>query len=543
MNSELPFQWRLSGELLAYIVWRLFPKVQLIGGGTHSIGFYYDFIFHQPLTKESLELIEVELHRFIKEDHPIRYLSMMRENAQSLFEHHHLPIFAERAGEEESNIVELLQMDDFFTLCPHLPFASTLEVGYVKLLDCQEIFEEEDKITRLTGTSRTFAKELKTFIKSYDALKKRDHRILGPKLNLFSFSEGSFGVIWHPKGMMLRQLIQDIIDKKGEVIPFISTPIATQEKSLNSIEPFYFEGDEYYLRSSFLRQHLESIKHFSLDPEDLPWKFTEKGEIFLGLSESQEWGLFCCSSNWGDFTTICCKKNQVIPELISSLQFIEQIITIFGFEARWVLVVGRLKNQNINLQQEAIEWLREAFNTSRATLPFAPDFHEDEGETTRLELRICDALGREWTVSEVGILTASQKEIHSQIISRRVICSFERFVGLLLEKYEGVLPFWLAPEQIRVMSIGQANRKYAEEVSKKLVQNGWRVKLDLKEGKLGTRIHEAEIENIPFLLLIGEQERMKNKISVRRAGKPDHNQLVDLDVFLQTLLKGERESA
>lgn len=555
-SSDLVPGWRLGAELLGYVVWRLFPDVQLVGGGVNSLGFYYDFVFRQPLTKETLELVDVELYRFIKEDHPVRYLSMMRENAKSLFEHHRHFLLAEKAGEEDCNILELLQIGEFFGLCPTLTLASTLEAGHIKLLNCAVVAQEEEgadslTITRITGTSRPFAKELKSFLKTYEAfLKKRDHRLLGPKLNLFSFSEkmGPLGAIWHPKGMQLRRILQEWLIQKIGPSAEICTPTAVKENFLPAdsqiLEPFYFDGKEYLLRPSFLLQHLESMKNFSFDPEELPWKVSETGTVFRYYPESQRWGLFCACSYLSDHTTICCKKEQVVPELISSLHFIEQIITIFGFKAQWFMVAGRVKSPKNRQEQEAIGWLKHAFQESQCSYPLAPDLcEEEEGETPRLELRISDPLGREWAASGVRILAAVPEDLTKSdylddmrsslvVFSRQLWGSLDRFVGLLLEHFEGVLPFWLAPEQVRVIAIGEANRDYAKEVSRHLEQKGMRVRLDLRQGKLGGRIHEAEIENVPFLLLIGEQERLKQKISVRAAGKGSHNQLVDLEEFL-----------
>lgn len=540
ISSPLTSEWRLNAELLGYVVWRLFPQVKLIGGGVNSIGFYYDFIFLQPFAKEMMELIEVEMYRFIKEDHPVRYHSMMRENAANLFVHHGQAIFAENAKAEECNIVELLQVGNFYSLCPILDLSSTLDAGHFKLLDCQTR-QEGETITRLIGTSRPYAKELKTFIKSYDAfLKKRDHRTLGPQLNLFSFAPemGALGVIWHPKGMQLLQILKEM-ERKANECHRIETPIALRDDFFHSdeelLEPFVFDEDDYFLRPSFLLQHLQIFKHLSLDPDELPWKLSEMGSVFTYIPESQRWGLFSICSYSSDLTTTCCKKEQVIFELISSLHFIEQIITLFGLKTRWILVAGQLKSPNKRGIGQSIEWLKQAFCESKSAIPFDPDLVEEGQGMTRLELRVTDSLGREWTLSKIEVLTANPKAESSDLvfIARQLWTSLERFVAILLEHFEGVLPFWLVPEQIRVMAIGEGNRDYAKELSSRLNQEGLRVKLDLRQSKLSARIHEAERENVPYLLLVGEQERLKQKISVRETGKSSHNTLTDLETFLK----------
>ena len=268
---------------------------------------------------------------------------------------------------------------------------------------------------------------------------------------------------------------------------------------------------------------------------------SETGSIFSPLPESQEWGLFCASSYQCEQTTICCKKEQVIAELISSLRFIEQIITIFGFKAQWILVIGRVKSPKNRQEREAIEWLKHAFQESGCCIPLVPDLCEElEGETPRLELRISDAIGRGWAVSTIRVLTGAGAENVQDarvVFTRSVFGSVERFVGLLLEHYEGNLPFWLVPEQVRVFAVGEANGDYALAVGQRLKHEGLRVKVDLRQSKLGGRIHEAELENIPYLLIVGEQERLKHKINVREAGKSNDNHLVDLETFVTNVSK------
>jgi threonyl-tRNA synthetase len=582
-DHDLISQRLLAAQLLGLVVWQLFPDITLAGGGINSLGFYYDFILEQPLTETMLELIEVHLHRFIKEEHPVRFISMMRENAQSLFEHYHHILLAQQVGEQNSNILELVQVEDFYGLCPQLSLVSTLEVGYVKLLDSQEFMQEingeEIRITRLIGTSQQSARDLKSFIKQYELfLKKRDHRSLGPRLKLFSFSEsmGVLGVQWHFKGLRLRRLLQDWLDRQlPENEKQISTPVAVRQNFLMpdsfALNPFIFEGQEYRLRSSPLRQHLEFLQNFPKDLEELPWRITEYASVYRQYPESQWWGLFCTCAYLMDHTTICCTKEQVASELISSLHFIEQIITIFGFEAQWYLIAFRQKSLKARREQKSIGWLRQAIQASPRSYSFFPELQEEEeGESPRLELRVRDAVGREWPASTLGIVQQRQEatslsvqQVKEQpqlvVLARQIWGSLDRFIALLVERYEGALPLWLVPEQVRVIAIGEANQAYARQVSQRLQQKGLRVGLDVRQAKLSIKVHEAEKENVPYLILLGEQERIKQKISIRVAGKGDHNQSVDLETFLNklyqeslspmpmmertTMLKGESESA
>ncbi len=553
-SSNFIEQRYLAAKVLALVGWQLFPNVILVGGGINSLGFYYDFIFENPLTESMLELIEVHLHRFIKENHPVRFISMMRENAQALLEHRAHFLLAEQVGEQSSNILELVQIEEFYDLCPSLSLTSTHEIGSIKLLESchfiKQIQEEEVRVTRLLGVCQKTSKDLKIFLKKYDSfLKKRDHRMLGPRLNLFSFSKpmGKLGVMWHPKGIQLQQILINWLKQQlPEDEASFSSPLAAKLEFLGedpqALEPFLFEGQEYRLRSSLLRQHLEFLRNFSPDPDELPWRMIEYSPIFHQYPESQSWGLFCQCAYLIDHATICCLKDQVVSELISSLHFIEQIITMFGFEAQWYLIASRQKSPKARQEQEAIGWLKQAIQTHPRSYPYSCELQEEEGAASpRLELRVHDVLGREWPVSHLNViqhlkelhpLLAQQAESKLVILTRHIWGSFDRFIALLIERYEGVFPFWLAPEQVRVMAIGESNRVYARQVSQRLQQKGLRVKLDTRQAKLSTRVHEAEKENVPYLVLIGEQERIKQKISVRRAEGFNQNQSVDIEVFL-----------
>jgi threonyl-tRNA synthetase len=571
--SQITEQRHLAAQLLALVVSRLFPNVILVEGGIDSLGFTYDFIFEKPLTENMLELIEIEMHRLIREGLPVRSITMMRENAQALLEHQGHFLLAEMLGKQKSNILELVQLDQFYDLCPALSLTSTHEIGSIKLLEIQElsreIQEEEVRVTRLLGTCQKNGQDLKKFLRKYESfLKKRDHRTLGPRLNLFHFSEsvGSLGVTWHPKGVQLQSLLLNFLNQQllEEEVHQILTPMVARQDFLGfdpqGLEPFFFEGQEYCLRSSPLRQHLAFLDYSSLERGEFPWRIRELSTLFHYYPEREWWGLFCRCAYQGDYTTLVCLKEQVISELISSLHFIEQSITIFGFEAQWTFIASRQKSLKNRQEQEAIGWLKQAIQAHPRSYPYSSLIQEEEGRDPCLELRIRDGLGREWPISRLSVIQSiqenpsllAQQDAQRVIVTRQIWESLDRLIALLIEHYEGVFPFWLAPEQVRVIAIGESNRDYARQVSQQLQQKGLRVKCDIRQAKLSQKVHEAEKENIPYLVLLGEQERMKQKVSVRTAEKWNHNQSMDIEIFLnkvdQELLisnkrvSGERKS-
>ncbi len=551
----------LAAELLARTVRRLFPTVLLIEGGSNSLGFFYDFAFEQLVTEGLVDLIENQLRSSIKEGDEVHSISMMRENAQAFFLHHDQPLLAYQAAKASENILSLVQIGDFYGLCPPLAFTSTQEAGHIKLLSCQTfsrwIGDEEKRVTRFIGATQKTGKDLKHFLKSYDLfLKKKDHRLLGSRLNLFSFSElmGELGTVWHPKGMALQQVLRRWVE---QLLPEkeleISTPLVVRQsflqREVNTLAPFVFEGENYQLSPSPLQQHLTFLNNFPLNSEDLPWKITEYAAVYQHFPEPQRWGLLGSCHYVTDQTTICCPKTLIIPELISSLHFIEQIIKIFGFEANWYLAAARQKTPKARQEQEGIEWLKQAIQAKPCIYPLVPQLQEEDGgKGPRLELRVLDVLGREWSLSALSIMQHVHEAqafhypgVEGQpplvVFTRHLWGSLDRFIGLLVERYEGSFPLWLAPEQVRVIGIGEADQIYAKHVHRLFQQKGLRAKLDMRSAKLSARVHEAEKENVPYLVLIGEQERLKQKISVRFGPKADRHQFVELEEFLDKLYR------
>lgn len=539
----------LGAELTAFAVLRVFPNVILLGGGINSLGFYYDFIFEKKLSASSIELIELQLHRIVKDALPIRSISMMRENAQAFFEHHGHYCLAERVGEFESNVVELLQIGDFYGLSPPLSLTSTAEVGAVKIVDWSVLSEdsiaEAGVVIRLQGVSRCNAQDLKKFLKKYQSfLKKNDHRLLGPQLRLFTFSsdKNCFDVIWHPKGMQLKEALIACWNRYRPVSFSISTPLLIQEELLKKnehvFEPFSFQGASYVFRPSLQDQHFRYIERLSLSQELLPWRMVEQTAQFRPCPESQSWGLLSACSFHSMQMTICCMREQVLSELISSLHFIEQMITLFDFKAYWVLVSPRLKKVGDWRERESLQWLANAYQGRTQCNDGWGELREREGDAPSLELHIQDVLGRSWRIAclSVSALDASQRRF---LIFQQFFESLDCFVGLLIEQTEGCFPFWLAPEQVRVIAIGQANHAYARQVVERLEEKQLRVNLDTRDLSLNVKIHEAEKENIPYLVLIGEQERVKKTVSVRLGGqsrqKQVEKQVDSLEEFLEEI--------
>ncbi len=495
---------RLAAELLGLAVQRLFPEALLIGGGVHTFGFFYDFIFRQPFMDRLVFLIEGELRAIIKEAIPLRWLSMMRENAQTLFDYHHQPLLAHRVAEEPSNVVELIQVQNFYGLCQELPFSTTEEAGFPKLLkfEALETGEREGPITRLVGTSQATAKELKVFLKHYDLLlKRKDHRKLGPQLNLFHFSEpgDSLGVFWHPKGVQLWRILLRRIEAPFslQTLP-VSTPL--------------FEKQRGQLRASLLNSHLNLLKRLALSGADFPLRLIEEGTVYYPIAEPLREGLLSSCQQTVIQRTIGCLKEESVSELISSLHFIEEIIKIFGFEAEWAYLPV--------LEGEGAQELRQAIEEYPFFYPcVSTPQQKKKGTFSRLELRIQDMLGRIWLLSAIevrGLGVDQSKDLSKKylLISQQLLSSVERLIALLLEKEEGHFPLWLAPEQARLLVIGKASLPEGERLFQLLKERGVRITLDKRSSKLNERIFEGEREQDPLSSPLRGRGEKKRKASL-----------------------------
>ena len=545
-----------ASVVLSYIVKRQFSDAILVGGGTNSLGFYYDFIFSQSLADHLLEMIEVEFRTFIKENHEFRMVSMMRENAASFFEHQDHPLLAESIVNERENILSFLQLNQFFGVCPPNELTQTQEIGAVKILGKETYFsflgQQNVQVTRLIGVVRENPQNLKIFNKAYDQfVKKRDHRVLGKQLNLFQVpvNQKNVETTWYSKGMCLKKILEDwVFCGSGEENFWIQTPRFTlkQKKSYGDLGPIFEEEENIYeWVRSLTPEHLKFFERDDINRLKVKGKsLGERALLYGEYSEAKRWGLLCSTFYHTTQTTRICSKEQLQSKLISSLHFIEQIATIFGFEAYWVLVITRQKTPKAKKEFEAIDCLKRAFRSSAFQFPLEEEIEESEKEIEgpRFELRIRDTIQRNWTVSSLGIVkhlahfsSANNDGEKLIVIAESIWNSLDRYIALLIEKYEGVLPFWLAPEQVRILVVGEVNLTYAQRVQHQMQEKGLRVEIDVGQEKLGMKIHEAEKEKVPYMILIGEQEARREKISVRSIHRKAESQLIELGPFLDKL--------
>jgi len=526
---------RSAAELLACSVMRLYPNTMLVSGESTDLGFFYDFVFEHAFSDADLIMVEEHMRALVRDNTPVRSTEMMRENAANLFTHHGQEIQASVVLDVQENIVSVFQINDFYDYCPLPHVANTSEVASFKLLKFTEwdylLTEDEDiSITRITGTAFPDAASLKQHLKRLDTAKKRDHQMLGMQMDLFSHTLES-DYLWHPKGTCLRNLLIDLWKNIAAAHQFqpISTPIPL------------LPGHDSQIICSL--QHALIYAARERNEEDLPIRFSEWDQWFNDDNEDDD-ALFEPMTCSGDFESVFCKTENLASELKSSLQFIQEIVRILGFECRWVLVHCRKEFQPFSEEEKvALEAMKKALK--QAGLDFTQDDREGDFAEVSAEALITDILGREWRGPWVSVdfgtlddlelryRTSSGSYADPAMVTMSAVGMLERLIALMIERDGGVLPLWLVPEQVRVIAIGKLQAPYAEEVRQKVAQAGFRVGIDLSNEKLGAKIHRAEEEKIPFMLIIGEKEQSKQEIAVRDSRHEQPSKTMSLEAFLE----------
>lgn len=521
MNPLEIDQKRVVALLLSLATRTLFPGVTLCGSGLNTFGFFADFIFSSPFSNQLLELIEQTMIKQVKEELPVRSTSMMRENAQGMFEHFGLDHLADEVAEREENVVDLMMIGDFYGLSPSVSITSLSELGRFKLHCFREEQTDEGFWVRIEGVIKENASELKSFLKTYQAfLKKKDHRILGPQLKLFEFYNPSepFEVIWTSKGLKLKEILISRILSLFPDKQMISTPklLNSRDSSFSTCNKdelsFEFCGEVYFFRSSLYEQHRKYLENLNLRVDQLPFSLFERTTQICFHPEAERWGLFNrCSSEALHMTTLC-QEHQVSSTLISSLHSIEQIITMFAFKAEWVLT--RSERKGCWRTRKSFAYLSEVFEAHSPLGNVVKDLQEHKGTQTSLQLFVYDQLERKWPIASLSV-EAFDPSSRQFSVSTQCVSSIEALIALLIEETEGELPLWAIPEQFRIIVFGENNESYAHEVKVFLEKKGLRGSLEKGKTQQEQSLRQAGKEKVPYVLLIGEKERLNKKVTVR----------------------------
>jgi threonyl-tRNA synthetase len=538
-----------TSHLMAQAVKSLFPEAKVTIGPAIETGFYYDFDVNHPFTPEDLEKIEKKMEELARADQKITREILSGPAAIELFRNMGESYKVELIEDLGADMVSLYRQGDFVDLCrgPHLP--STARIKAFKLTSIAGAYwrgdEKRKMLQRVYGTAFTDKKDLDAFLARQEEAKRRDHRKLGRELDLFSFSDevGAGLVIWHPKGAMLRTVLEDFERKehlrRGYDIVLGPQILKTElwQRSghyENYRENMYFtEVDEqgYGIKPMNCLSHMMIYKTQLRSYRDLPLRFFELGTVHRHERAGVLHGLLRVRGFTQDDAHIICTPEQLDAEIKGVLAFVQDVMGIFGFEYEMELSTRPEKSIGSDEDWErATKALLGALNDSGR--PF--EINEGDGAFygPKIDIKLRDALDRRWQCAtiqcdftlperfDLTYIDADGEKKRPVMVHRVILGAIERFIGVLIEHFAGNFPVWLSPVQAVVLTVTDSQTPYAKEVFNTLRQAGVRVQHDFRNEKLGFKIREAQLQKIPYMLVIGDKEMEAGLVTPRfRDGK------------------------
>ena len=538
-------------HLMAQAVKELYGNdVQVTIGPAIKDGFYYDFYSEtKKFVPEDFAVIEAKMTELAKADFKITREEMSRNAAIELFRGMGEDYKVELIEDLDAETVSLYRQGDFVDLCrgPHVPRTGMLKV--FKLTSLAGAYwrgdEKNAMLQRIYATAFLNKKELKAHLNRLEEARKRDHRKLGRELDLFSFSEEAGGglVLWHPKGAMLRTIIEDFERKehlkRGYEIVVGPQILKTELWKMsghyeNYRENMYFtEVDEqgYGIKPMNCLAHMLIYKSKPRSYRNLPIRYFELGTVHRHEKSGVLHGLLRVRGFTQDDAHIICRPDQIDSEVKSIMAFVQDVAAIFGFE--YVMELSTRPEKSIGSDadwEQATTALKNALDDSGQ--PYEINAGDGAFYGPKIDVKLKDALDREWqcatiqcdfTLPERFDLTyvGADGEKHRPVMLHRVIVgSIERFIGVLIEHYAGSFPLWLSPVQAIVLNVTDNQAAYAQQVFEELRAAGVRVELDIRNEKLGFKIREAQVAKIPYMLVIGDREMETGTVAPRyRDGK------------------------
>lgn len=539
-----------SSHIMAQAVKRLFPEAKLAIGPAIQDGFYYDFDVERPFSTEDLAAIEEEMNKIVKEDHPLKRHEMERDVAIDFFKARGEEYKVELIEDLEGDVpISLYSQGEFTDLCagPHAP--STGKVKAFKLLSVAGAYwrgsEKNKMLQRIYGTSFEKKKDLADYLKMLEEAKRRDHRKIGRELDLFSIMEEGPGFpFFHPKGMVIRNLLEDFWRKEHVSHGYqeVKTPIILSEGLWHRSghwdhykENMYFtEIDEggYAVKPMNCPGGMLLYGRRLHSYRELPQRVAELGLVHRHELSGALHGLMRVRCFTQDDAHIYMLPSQIKEEIIGVIELTDYLYSIFGFEYRVELSTKPENSMGSDEDWEvATNALREALEAKGI------DYKINEGDGAfygpKIDFHLKDCIGRTWQCGTIQLdfqmperfdhvyIGADGEKHRPVMIHRTIFGSIERFIAILTEHYAGAFPLWLAPVQVKVLPITDKHNEYAEQIRKDLFKKGFRAEADLRNEKVGYKIREAQVDKIPFMLIVGDKEMQEGTVSVRERDKGD----------------------
>ncbi len=559
-----------AAHIMAQAVKRLYPQTKLGIGPPIEDGFYYDLQVPVPLTDEDLPKIEAEMAKIIKENHAFKHSTMSKDEARTFFGKDGETFKMEMVNGIVDGHVSIYTDGDFVDLCegPHVP--ATGEIRAFKLLGLAGAYwrgnENNPQLQRIYGTVYPTQQELDAHLIRIEEAKKRDHRKLGKDLELFSFEEaaGPGVVFYHPKGALVRSILEDYLrqEHRSRGYEFVVTPhlfrtdVWKQSGHLDYYREhmYLFEADEqaYGLKPMNCPGHMLIFNARTRSYRELPLRFFELGTVYRNEKSGVLHGLLRVRGFTQDDAHIFLREDQLVDEIGRILDFEFEVLKTFGF-TEYTLELSTKPEKAIG---SADAWvhaeaaLREAMTTRG--LPFA--VHDGEGAFygPKIDVKIKDAIGRSWQCGTIQCdfalperfdlhYAGEDGKVHRVImVHRALLGSLERFFGMLLEQYAGALPVWLAPVQVTVIPVSDKFLAYGVQVAHALRAHGLRVHVDERSEKMQAKIRDAQLQQVPYMVVVGGREAEAAAVAVRHRRHGDLGTM-SLDAFAKDV-RQENES-
>ncbi len=534
-----------AAHITAQAIRRLYPQVRLGIGPPIEDGFYYDIDLDQKLTDEDLPSIEKEIKKIVKENHKFEQSFMPKAEAREFFEKRGEQFKLEIIDGIEDDEVSIFTDGDFVDLCEGPHVESTRKAPAIKLLSVAGAYwrgdEKNAQLQRIYGTAFPSKQELHDHLHRLEEAKRRDHRKIGKELGLFSFEDvaGPGVVFFHPKGAFIRSLIEDDIKRRHleNGYQFVQTPhlfktdLWEMSGHLEHYKEnmFLFEDDDqaYGLKPMNCPGHILIYKSRLRSYRELPMRLFELGTVYRNEKSGVLHGLLRVRGFTQDDGHLFLREDQLVEEVGKAVDFAFDILKVYGFSDFEIELSTRPDDSigSDEIWEKAESSLRQALEDRNLNF----QIHEGDGAFygPKIDLKIRDAIGRSWQCGTIQCDFALPERfdlkyqgedgnLHRPImVHRALLGSVERFFGVLLEHYAGALPVWLAPVQTVVIPIGDKAMDYAQEVTEQLNQQGVRVELDVRSDRMQAKIRDAQLQKVPYMIIVGEKEAEAKTVSVR----------------------------
>ncbi len=545
--------WHSASHLLAQAVKQLYPQAKVTIGPAVPEGFYYDFDVDPPFTEADLEKIETRMRELAAQKIPVVHKWLARDQALKLFAERGETYKNEIISELPDEQISVYEQGDFVDLCrgPHVPSTGYLKA--VKLLSVAGAYWRADEknrmLSRVYGVAFPTREQLKEHLAMLEEAKRRDHRKLGPALDLYSFHEeaGAGLVFWHPKGATVRRMIQQYWEQEHLAAGYqlVLTPhIARAGLWQTSGHLDYYsenmylmdvEQEQYVLKPMNCPGHMLIYRTRVHSYRDLPLRMGEWGTVYRRERSGVLHGMMRVRGFTQDDAHIFCTPEQVEDEAFGVVSLSVKMLRAFGFEKFKVDLSVRDPRHREKYLGTDEQWQLAEQALVRALERTGLPYRRAEGEAVfygpKIDIKLLDSLGREWQCPtcqfdfnegvRFDLYYMGQDGQHHPVylVHRTVLGGIERFMGILVEHYAGAFPAWLAPVQVRVMSVTDAEAAYAAATADRLQAEGVRVETDLRSDKISHKISEAERQKIPFMFVVGGREAQSGAVALRRHGR------------------------